>query len=112
MAGSGAIGRLAAPLFGVGCDTHAPSATKAHRVARRTRPIACRAMRREFSDFMPIEGRYIDAVVGLATVTHRPRCRYCTSMRTADDWFLEYGESHRHGANKLLHWVCVPAIVL
>jgi len=21
-------------------------------------------------------------------------------------------ESHRHGANKLLHWVCVPAIVL
>lgn len=33
-------------------------------------------------------------------------------MRTADDWFREYGESHRHGANKLLHWICVPAIVL
>jgi uncharacterized membrane protein YGL010W len=33
-------------------------------------------------------------------------------MRTADDWFLEYGEGHRHAANKLLHWICVPAIVL
>jgi uncharacterized membrane protein YGL010W len=33
-------------------------------------------------------------------------------MRTADDWFREYGESHRHAANKLLHWICVPAILL
>ena len=33
-------------------------------------------------------------------------------MRTADDWFREYGESHRNGVNKLLHWICVPAIVL
>jgi len=33
-------------------------------------------------------------------------------MRSAEDWFREYGESHRHRANKLLHWVCVSAIVL
>lgn len=32
-------------------------------------------------------------------------------MRTADDWFREYGESHRNRINKALHWVCVPAIV-
>src|SRR5580765_5992893 len=69
-------------------------------------------MRSEFSEFTPIEGPYIDPLVDLVTVTHRPRCRYYTSMRTADDWFREYGESHRHGANKLLHWICVPAIVL
>lgn len=33
-------------------------------------------------------------------------------MRTADEWFREYGDSHRHDANKLLHWICVPAIVV
>jgi len=33
-------------------------------------------------------------------------------MRTADAWFDEYGESHRHATNKFLHWICVPAIVL
>lgn len=33
-------------------------------------------------------------------------------MRTADEWFREYGDSHRHDANKLLHWACVPAIVV
>ncbi|HEX7046267.1 MAG TPA: Mpo1-like protein [Gammaproteobacteria bacterium] len=32
-------------------------------------------------------------------------------MRTADDWFREYGESHQNHTNKALHWVCVPAIV-
>src|SRR5882672_8719226 len=41
-----------------------------------------------------------------------PRCRSHRSMRTADEWFREYGESHRHDANKLLHWICVPAIVV
>jgi uncharacterized membrane protein YGL010W len=25
---------------------------------------------------------------------------------------LEYGESHRHPVNKVIHWVCVPAIML
>ncbi|MGB8327200.1 MAG: Mpo1-like protein [Steroidobacteraceae bacterium] len=33
-------------------------------------------------------------------------------MRTANQWLDEYGESHRHPVNKLLHWICVPAILL
>jgi uncharacterized membrane protein YGL010W len=33
-------------------------------------------------------------------------------MRTLGAWLAEYDESHRHPANKLLHWTCVPAIVL
>ena len=33
-------------------------------------------------------------------------------MRTAEQWLAEYGDSHRHPVNKLLHWICVPAIVL
>jgi uncharacterized membrane protein YGL010W len=33
-------------------------------------------------------------------------------MRTANQWLDEYGESHRHPLNKLLHWICVPAILL
>jgi uncharacterized membrane protein YGL010W len=32
-------------------------------------------------------------------------------MRTADEWLLEYGVSHRNSTNKFLHWVCVPVIV-
>ena len=33
-------------------------------------------------------------------------------MRTVDQWFDEYGESHQHPHNKVLHWICVPIIVL
>jgi len=33
-------------------------------------------------------------------------------MRSVEDWLGEYSESHRHGINKMLHWVCVPLIVL
>ena len=33
-------------------------------------------------------------------------------MRSVSDWLAEYGASHRHPANKLLHWLCVPPIVL
>jgi len=33
-------------------------------------------------------------------------------MRSVTDWLGEYSESHRHPANKLLHWICVPSIVL
>ena len=33
-------------------------------------------------------------------------------MRTVEDWLTEYGTSHQHPANKTLHWVCVPLIVL
>jgi len=33
-------------------------------------------------------------------------------MRTVTDWLSEYGTSHRNPVNKLLHWICVPLIVL
>jgi uncharacterized membrane protein YGL010W len=33
-------------------------------------------------------------------------------MRTVSDWLEEYGASHANPTNKLLHWVCVPPIVL
>lgn len=34
------------------------------------------------------------------------------SKKTPDQWFAEYGESHQHPTNKLIHWVCVPLIYL
>jgi uncharacterized membrane protein YGL010W len=33
-------------------------------------------------------------------------------MRSVADWLLEYGQSHTDRTNKLLHWICVPLIVL
>jgi len=33
-------------------------------------------------------------------------------MRSVSDWLSEYGASHQHPINKLLHWICVPPIVL
>lgn len=33
-------------------------------------------------------------------------------MRTVTEWLGEYGASHANPTNKLLHWVCVPPIVL
>jgi uncharacterized membrane protein YGL010W len=33
-------------------------------------------------------------------------------MRTVNDWLGEYAVSHQNPTNKLLHWICVPAIVL
>ena len=30
--------------------------------------------------------------------------------KIADRWFAEYGESHQHHANELIHWICVPLI--
>jgi uncharacterized membrane protein YGL010W len=33
-------------------------------------------------------------------------------MRSVADWLGEYGDSHVDPTNKLLHWVCVPLIVL
>ncbi len=30
--------------------------------------------------------------------------------KPADQWFAEYGESHQHAANELIHWICVPTI--
>ena len=29
----------------------------------------------------------------------------------ADQWFAEYGESHQHQTNEIIHWICVPLIV-
>jgi len=31
-------------------------------------------------------------------------------MRSLEQWFAEYGESHRNRTNKLIHFLCVPAI--
>ncbi len=31
-------------------------------------------------------------------------------MTTLAQWFERYGESHRNPLNKLVHWICVPAI--
>jgi uncharacterized membrane protein YGL010W len=33
-------------------------------------------------------------------------------MRTVQQWFGEYGESHSHPRNELLHIICVPPIVM
>jgi uncharacterized membrane protein YGL010W len=33
-------------------------------------------------------------------------------MRSVTDWLGEYSASHQHPTNKLLHWICVPPIVL
>jgi uncharacterized membrane protein YGL010W len=33
-------------------------------------------------------------------------------MRSVADWLSEYGASHIDPTNKLLHWLCVPLIVL
>ncbi|MBS0661856.1 MAG: DUF962 domain-containing protein [Verrucomicrobia bacterium] len=32
------------------------------------------------------------------------------SKKPADQWFAEYGESHQHATNELIHWICVPTI--
>lgn len=33
-------------------------------------------------------------------------------MRTADQWFDAYAESHQNPVNKAIHWVCIPLIYL
>ncbi len=33
-------------------------------------------------------------------------------MRTVNEWLDEYGSSHQNPTNKLLHWICVPPIVM
>lgn len=32
--------------------------------------------------------------------------------KTANEWFAEYGTSHKNKTNKLIHWVAVPVIFL
>lgn len=31
-------------------------------------------------------------------------------MKTIQEWFDAYGESHQNKTNKLIHWICVPTI--
>ena len=31
-------------------------------------------------------------------------------MRTMQQWFDEYGESHQNAFNKMMHWICIPLI--
>ena len=31
-------------------------------------------------------------------------------MRTAEQWFEDYGVSHQNKTNKFIHWICVPLI--
>ena len=31
-------------------------------------------------------------------------------MKTINDWFDEYGESHQNKTNKIIHWICIPLI--
>lgn len=33
------------------------------------------------------------------------------AKKSADAWFAEYEESHRHPTNEFIHWICVPLIV-
>lgn len=33
-------------------------------------------------------------------------------MRTVQNWLDEYAVSHQNGTNKLIHWICVPSIML
>ena len=33
-------------------------------------------------------------------------------MRPVNEWLDEYAESHQNPTNKLLHWICVPVIVI
>lgn len=33
------------------------------------------------------------------------------AKKSADAWFAEYEQSHRHPTNELIHWICVPIIV-
>ena len=32
-------------------------------------------------------------------------------MKTAQEWFDAYGESHQNDTNKLIHWICIPLII-
>jgi len=31
-------------------------------------------------------------------------------MKTINDWFDDYGESHQNKTNKIIHWICIPLI--
>ena len=56
---------------------------------------------------------FIAQIVKLILLTSKLlTLKYKTNvMRTIHDWLSEYGESHKNETNKLIHWICVPAIV-
>jgi len=31
-------------------------------------------------------------------------------MKTIEEWFDAYGESHQNKTNKIIHWICIPLI--
>jgi len=33
-------------------------------------------------------------------------------MKTIYEWLNEYGESHQNSTNKVIHWICVPLILM
>lgn len=33
------------------------------------------------------------------------------AVKSIDEWFDEYSDSHQNQTNKKIHWVCVPAIL-
>ncbi len=32
-------------------------------------------------------------------------------MRSLDDWLVSYSQDHRNPFNRIIHWICVPAIL-
>lgn len=46
----------------------------------------------------------------LMTADYNNNSRGKLLMKTVEQWFDEYGESHRNPLNKLVHWICVPLI--
>jgi uncharacterized membrane protein YGL010W len=47
-----------------------------------------------------------------ASLPARGGGRSVQPMRTVNEWLGEYGASHQNPINKILHWICVPPIVL
>lgn len=55
----------------------------------------------------------VTCIVGkppLSATDYNNNARGKLLMKTVEQWFEEYGESHRNPMNKLLHWICVPLI--
>src|SRR5687768_11141594 len=52
------------------------------------------------------------SLFGRAFLQRSRRRRSFTGMRTVEQWFGEYGESHSNPRNELLHIICVPPIVM
>jgi uncharacterized membrane protein YGL010W len=59
----------------------------------------------------PIVGLFMGRNRVVLRVRNRGRS-FAAMVRSAQAWFDEYAQSHRHPTNKVLHWVCVPVILL